>query len=272
PWGPEGFDELHRTILDIWPRPRILTPRDVQGDAPSLREAVVGHGWPAVAPHRGKVVFLLDNEGSLRDRYLESSADDRLLFVSVDRDHPAAAWMKRNDPERQAEEIRSLVNDGFLVRTRADSGTREARADDRRRRDLAIASGAQLISTDFPEPDNRFSTYCVRLPPPPEPERGRVHHVVVCWLKEPGNPVGRRRIIEASRGFENLPGVVAVSAGEPIESERAIVDDSFDVAVTISFENQAALDTYLADPAHKRATTEVLGPLVERVVVYDFRE
>jgi len=108
PWGQEGFVELHRELEAVWPRCRILTPRDVQGDAATLREAVEGRGWPDLDDHRGKVVFLLDNEGPLRDRYLASTANDRLLFVSVDRDHPAAAWMKRNDPVAHEQEIRGV--------------------------------------------------------------------------------------------------------------------------------------------------------------------
>lgn len=42
-----------------------------------------------------------------------------------------------------------------------DSGTAESRLNDPTRRDLAIKSGAQLISTDYPEPDKRFSDYQV---------------------------------------------------------------------------------------------------------------
>jgi len=169
PWEGKAFATLHRELADIWPRERILTPADVQGDAATLREAVAGRGWPEVDDHRGKVAFLLDNEGSVRDRYLAATDESRLLFVSVDRDHPQAAWMKRNDPVGQEQEIRNLVREGFLVRTRADAGTREARANDTRRRDRAIATGAQLISTDYPEPDRRFSTYSVHLPPPATP-------------------------------------------------------------------------------------------------------
>jgi len=169
PWEGEAFASLHREIADVWPRERILTPADVQGEAATLRDAVAGKGWPAVDDHRGKVVFLLDNEGSDRDRYLEATDESRLLFVSVDREHPLAAWMKRNDPVGQEQEIRELVREGFLVRTRADAGTREARDNDTRRRDLAIATGAQLISTDYPEPDRRFSEYSVQLPPPATP-------------------------------------------------------------------------------------------------------
>jgi len=161
PWVDNAFRELHDELLDVWPRERMLTPADVQGDAATLRDAVAGKGWPAVEEHLGKVVFLLDNEGSDRDRYLAATDESRLLFVSVDRGHPQAAWMKRNDPVGQEEEIRQLVQEGFLVRTRADASTREARDNDPRRRDLAIATGAQLISTDYPEPDRRLSSYCL---------------------------------------------------------------------------------------------------------------
>jgi len=175
PWRADGFAELERTILEVFPRERILTPDRVRGSAATLREAVEGRGWPALDACRGLVCFLLDNEGAVRDRYLSLGPDpaDRLLFVSVARDHPAAAFMKRNDPIAAAEEIRELVAAGFLVRTRTDAGTVEARADDTTRRDAAIASGAQLLSTDFPEPDPRFSPYRVSLPPPPEPSPSR---------------------------------------------------------------------------------------------------
>lgn len=71
--------------------------------------------------------------------------------------------MKRNDPVGSFEEIQSLVRAGFLVRTRADAGTVEARANDVARRDKALASGAQLASTDYPEPDPRFAEYTVRF-------------------------------------------------------------------------------------------------------------
>jgi len=162
-WDQTGFEELHRTILEVLPRERILTPDDLRGGRPTLREAVFGTGWPQVDSHRGKFVLLLDNEDAIRDGYLAPSEilENRLLFVSVPPQHPAAAWMKRNDPIGAEQEIRALVADGFLVRTRADSGTTESRADDPRRRDRALASGAQLISTDYPEPDRRFSNYHV---------------------------------------------------------------------------------------------------------------
>jgi hypothetical protein len=114
----------------------------------------------------GKVVFALDNEGALRDRYLGTAekAAGKALFVSVPKDHPAAAWMKINDPIERFDDIQALVRQGFLVRTRADAGTVQARRNDTTQRERALASGAQFVSTDYPEPDPRFTGYRVTLP------------------------------------------------------------------------------------------------------------
>ena len=123
------------------------------------------HGWPRLDDARGKVMFGMDNEGRERDEYLDGhpALEGRLLFVSVPPENPAAAWMKRNDPIAQFDEIQKLVQAGFLVRTRADEPTEQARANDPRMRDHALASGAQFVSTDYPEPNLNFSPYCVRL-------------------------------------------------------------------------------------------------------------
>jgi hypothetical protein len=51
-----------------------------------------------------------------------------------------------------------------MVRTRADADTVQARTNDTTMRDAALASGAQLVSTDYLTADTRFSTYRVRLP------------------------------------------------------------------------------------------------------------
>ena len=138
----------------------------MRGRFGTLPGAIRAEGWPALDAVRGLVFFALDNEGSVRDRYLEGhpGLQDRLMFVSVAPGHPAAAWFKINDPIKDFERIRQLVREGFLVRTRADADTRQARANDVTQRDKALASGAQYISTDYAEPDRRFSNYSVRFP------------------------------------------------------------------------------------------------------------
>ncbi len=99
-----------------------------------------------------------------------------------------------------------------------------------------------------------------------------VHHVVICWLNEPGNEEARQKVIEVSRGFSSIPGVIDVRAGNVIHSDREIVDSSFDAAIYLSFENEQKLFEYLNHPIHKKAVEKTLKPLVRKVIVYDFIE
>ena len=86
------------------------------------------------------------------------------MFVNTDEDSPAAAYLTLNDPIAERERIARAVAAGYLVRTRADADTREARTGDARRMREAFASGAQYVSTDYPWPDPRFGDYRVAFP------------------------------------------------------------------------------------------------------------
>ncbi len=166
PIGRAELDALDAEIRAAFDAPTILTPDDVRGDSPTLPGAIRSRGWPTLDACRGRVLFALDNEGRVRDLYLEGhpALRGRAMFATVAPTDPAAAWMKVNDPVADFETIRRLVHDGFLVRTRADADTAEARRDDPSRREKALASGAQYISTDYPEPRPEFSGYRVALP------------------------------------------------------------------------------------------------------------
>ena len=149
----------------MFKRRQILTPDDVRGKFATLPEAIAKRGWPRLDAVRDKVLFALDNGAPLRDLYLSGhpALRGRLMFVSVEETHPAAAWMKVNDPITDFDRIKKLVRAGFIVRTRADADTVEARANDTRQREKAFASGAQFISTDYPEPNRAFSPYRVQF-------------------------------------------------------------------------------------------------------------
>lgn len=99
-----------------------------------------------------------------------------------------------------------------------------------------------------------------------------VVHVVLVWLKEPGNVEHRQRIIEISREFEAIPGVIDLSVGEVVTSDRLIVDDSFDVGLYLTFSSVDAMNTYLANDRHQQALREIFRPLSERYIVYDFQD
>jgi hypothetical protein len=165
-FGKAELDAVDAEIRSVFQPGEFLAPDDVRGDSETLREAIQSRGWPTLGASRGKVLFALDNEGAVSDLYLADhpALRGRAMFVSVAPDHPAAAWMKRNDPVREFDEIQSLVKAGFLVRTRADADTAEARKGDGSRLEKALASGAQVISTDDPEPRPEWSPYQAKLP------------------------------------------------------------------------------------------------------------
>jgi hypothetical protein len=168
PFDRQLLQQLDALIHASFPRQQLLLPADLKQEGlETIRDSVLQQGWPKVSQARGKLIFALDNEGSWVDRYLdaqEGNPQKATLFVSVESTHPMAAWMKRNDPVGQFEEIQSLVRRNFMVRTRADADTRQARSGDTSRRDSAWASGAHWISTDFPEPDPRWPDYWVAWP------------------------------------------------------------------------------------------------------------
>ena len=101
-----------------------------------------------------------------------------------------------------------------------------------------------------------------------DPRRGRVVHVVLCWLKDPRNQEVRQRIARTSHGFIRLPGVVQVTVGTPVITSGA-ADDPYDLAVVIQFRDRQSLDRYERDPEHLKARQELLKPNVRRVQIYD---
>ncbi len=168
PFDAPALKALETEIRAGLPPELLLAPDDVRGDSSTLREAVTTRGWPKLSKTRGKFVFCLDNEDQTRERYLSLSPNKdgrrRTCFVSVAPAHPAASWMKRNEPQTQFADIQALVKSGFMVRTRADADLKEPLANDLSRFIFAASSGAQWISTDAPEPDPRWPDYFVGWP------------------------------------------------------------------------------------------------------------
>lgn len=166
PSVPEkSFTDLEAEIESVFDADEIITPDIVRGDAKTLGEAVETKGWPTLGATRGKVYFTLDNEG-LRDAYLEGhpSLEGRLLFTPSSPGEPDAAFAKLNDPF-ETEKIKAALAANMIVRTRADADTLQARANDTRSATAALSSGAQIVSTDYEQPDPKIGNgYTVKIP------------------------------------------------------------------------------------------------------------
>ena len=162
-----GYDALDAEIRAVLPPAKLITPDDVQGRYPTLRDAVLANNWPTLEQARGKILFAMDEPPAKVALYrgARRSLEGRVFFINTDEDSPAAAYLTLNETVADAARIRRDVAAGYLVRTRADAETREARTNDTRRRDTALASGAQYVSTDYLWPDPRFAGgYNVALP------------------------------------------------------------------------------------------------------------
>jgi hypothetical protein len=167
PFDAAAWDALDAEIRSVMPARKLIVPDDVQGKYPTLRDAVLADHWPALDKARGRFLFALDETPAKVAAYRGSrrSLEGRVFFINTDEDSPAAAYLTLNDPIAEGARIARDVKAGYLVRTRADADTREARINDTRRREAALASGAQYVSTDYLWPDARFAGgYNVRLP------------------------------------------------------------------------------------------------------------
>ena len=100
---------------------------------------------------------------------------------------------------------------------------------------------------------------------------GEIDHVVIVWLKDHGNAQQRQQMIDRSKTFTQIPGVLSVSVGTCLPSTRPVVDSSYDVALVMRFADERALHEYDQHPIHKKAVQELLAPLAAKFVIYDFR-
>ena len=150
PFDKKVLDALDREILEVFDADRLITPKQVKGKHKTLRQGIVDKGWPDLAKARGKILFVLDAGKELTELYI--TGDEvyaRPMFSNVDADNPHAAFFIMNDPVEQEKDIAERVKQGFMVRTRSDADTMEARTGDKRRFEAAIRSGAQVITTDY---------------------------------------------------------------------------------------------------------------------------
>jgi hypothetical protein len=167
----EALNALEQEIIDVFGdrMDKIITPDVVRENYGTLEEAVLDGAWPTLGESRGKIMFGLDNGGSLMEDYISGhpSLSGRILFVEANPGTPEAAFLGMNTP---SDEITERVSEGYLVRTRSDTDTEQARTGDTSRRDVALESGAHFISTDYYRPDPRhesdttWTDYSVRMP------------------------------------------------------------------------------------------------------------
>lgn len=110
---------------------------------------------------------------------------------------------------------------------------------------------------------------CATAPKPAA--AGKLYHIGLVWLKEPGNAEQRQQIIAAAHAFaREIPEVQFLSVGQSPPSSSPYVDDSFDVCVVMRFADKVAMERYNQHPVHQKAAHEAFLPLSKKILFYDF--
>lgn len=147
------IQKINKLLLEHLGAQHLITPKELTRTGNKII-------WPTIDESRGKFVWIIDNTDYRRDLFDQLSLEDINVFINVDPDHPKAGCMIINNPAD--ERIPAYTQNGIIIRTRADSDTKEARNNDYSTFEQAKKSGAQIITTDYYLPSTLFpSTYRV---------------------------------------------------------------------------------------------------------------
>lgn len=152
------FHALDSVLISGLGHDKLLTPDMVRGDYETLNAAVTKGNWPTLDQAKGRFLFILDDNDGKRDLYIAGhpSLKGRVMFVNIKAGTPESATMILNNPGDTL--ITSMVKQGYIIRTRADANTQEARDNDYSHFKVACKSGAQIITTDYYKPSRLFKS------------------------------------------------------------------------------------------------------------------
>ena len=172
PYDASSADALDAEIKSVFGAnlDKIITPDKLRGNLPKLNDVVTKHQFPTLGESRGKIAFII--QGNIVPFYKDGhpSLQGRAAFIYADAGTPEAVFLIYNNAVSSKETIKTRVNEGYIIRTRADADTEQARTGDYSDMNAAFESGAQIISTDYYKSDPRggidtaWTTYKVRFP------------------------------------------------------------------------------------------------------------
>jgi hypothetical protein len=98
---------------------------------------------------------------------------------------------------------------------------------------------------------------------------GMFSHVVIFWAN-PSKPDAPNELIAAAKKYlASIPGIVNFHVGKMVNSHRDVVDQTYQVALNIQFQNKQAQDEYQDHPQHLEFVRRC-RPLLVKLVIYDF--
>jgi hypothetical protein len=166
-WELRHVEELDRLVQATFGAEQLITPDRVRGNAASLREAITTVGWPTIDELRGKFMFVITVDDHVVAKHLARHPGLRgtVLFADCGDQSPDGVFCVINDPTADGKRIGEVAARGVVIRTRADENVVEPLSGSTERQKQALASGACIVSTDFPAADpNMESGYMTSMP------------------------------------------------------------------------------------------------------------
>jgi hypothetical protein len=95
-------------------------------------------------------------------------------------------------------------------------------------------------------------------------------HVVIFWT-DPNDPQSADKLIAGAEQYlRPIQGVKHFHIGRMVKSHRPVVDQSYQVALNLIFDDKKAQDDYQIHPMHVEFVEKVFKKVCNRCVVYDF--
>ena len=100
--------------------------------------------------------------------------------------------------------------------------------------------------------------------------RAMFSHIVVFWT----NPAYLGAVDDllggANQLLKDLPGVLQFHAGKMVPSPRLVVEQSYQIALNLTFADKQAEQAYQAHPRHTEFVEKYVQRLAKKVVVCNF--
>jgi len=95
-------------------------------------------------------------------------------------------------------------------------------------------------------------------------------HIVIFWT-DPAQPNAADELIAgATKYLKPVPGVLQFHVGKMVPSHRPVVDQSYQVALNVTFADKKTQDDYQVHPLHLEFVQKIFRRVCKKVAVYDF--
>ncbi len=105
---------------------------------------------------------------------------------------------------------------------------------------------------------------------PPPGSMNEINHIVLVWFNNTVSNEEIEEIITETQKLKAISSVKTLAVGKSLESKRKMVDDSFDLAIKITFSSVKGLDNYIDHPLHNSFLQKYIKGKVAKIKIYDF--